>query len=380
MLRRLIIFCCILLTVYIFLGLMWLGLLTCGGILKGALWLVLLVPFASIIWLFSVIFERDESKLKQEDEYLQWFIFFGMGFVSFLFVYTAMRTVLSLVFSFFRAERADLFITSESMFWIILAAAVFSVLVGGLIARLKLVATQTDITIERLPQALDGFRIAQISDLHIGATIGARFIRRVVKKVNALQVDAIVLTGDIVDGYFSRLQKNIALLGELKADKGLFYITGNHEYYWGHQPIVEEFKRLGFSVLINSNATIEKNGASFSIAGVPDYMSESPVPSPEKASEGIPLDRVKILLAHQPSFASAAHDAGFDLMLSGHTHGGQFFPWTIAVKFFHRFYRGLGRLGKMWIYVNRGTGYWGPPIRLGSSAEISVLTLRSRRK
>jgi predicted MPP superfamily phosphohydrolase len=277
----------------------------------------------------------------------------------------------------FRVESAEFFVTSESMFWIILAAATFSVFAGGLIARLKLEATQTEISIERLPEALDGFRIAQISDLHIGATIGAGFVKRVVKKVNALQVDAIVLTGDIVDSYFARVQKSIALLGELRAERGRFYITGNHEYYWGHQPIVEEFKRLGFLVLINSNATIEKNGASFSIAGVPDYMSENPEPSPEKAAEGIPLDRVKILLAHQPSFATAAHDAGFDLMLSGHTHGGQFFPWTIAVKFFHQYYRGLGRLGKMWIYVNRGTGYWGPPIRLGSSAEISVLTFRA---
>jgi predicted MPP superfamily phosphohydrolase len=359
---------------------MWLGLLPFGGILKGTLWLVLLIPFASIIWLFSVIFERDESKFKAGDEYLAWLIFFGMGFVSFLFAYTLIRTVLSLAFLLFRAESAELFVTSDSMFWIILALAASSVVAGGLIARLKLVTTQTDITIDRLPQALDGFTIAQISDLHIGATIGAHFVKRVVKRINALQVDAIVLTGDIVDGYFSRVQKNVALLGELKAEKGRFYITGNHEYYWGHEPVIEEFKRLGFSVLINSNMTIEKNGASFSIAGVPDYMSENPEPSPEKASEGIPSDRVKILLAHQPSFASAAHDAGFDLMLSGHTHGGQFFPWTIAVKFFHQFSRGLGRLGKMWVYVNRGTGYWGPPIRLGSSAEISVITLRSLRK
>jgi predicted MPP superfamily phosphohydrolase len=380
MLRRLIIFCFILLTVYCFLGFMWLGLLPFGGLAKFALWLVLLVPFVSIIWLFSVIFERDEEKLKAGDEYLQWFIFFGMGLMSFLFVYTAIRTVLSLVFSLVHAESADNFITSEPVFWIIFGAAVFSVLVGGLIARLRLEVTQTDIVIDRLPEALNGFKIAQISDLHIGATIGPRFVKRVVAAVNAANPDAVVLTGDIVDGYLSRLKEVIALLGEIKASSARVYMTGNHEYYWGAPPIIEEFKRLGFSVPINSSVTVEKNGASFSIAGVPDYMSENPKPDPARAAEGIPPEQVKILLAHQPSFVKEAAEAGFDLMLSGHTHGGQFFPWTLAVGFFYQFSRGLGRMGKMWVYVNRGTGYWGPPIRLGSPAEISVLTLRSRRK
>jgi predicted MPP superfamily phosphohydrolase len=190
----------------------------------------------------------------------------------------------------------------------------------------------------------------------------------------------VVLTGDIVDGYFSRQKDVIALLGEIKAAHARVYMTGNHEYYWGAEPFIAEFKRLGFSVPINSSVAIEKQGAKISIAGVPDYMSENPKPDPKKALAGIPEGQVKILLAHQPSFANAAAEAGFDLMLSGHTHGGQFFPWTLAVGFFYQFSRGLGRLGKMWVYVNRGTGYWGPPIRLGSPAEISVLTLRSRRK
>jgi predicted MPP superfamily phosphohydrolase len=380
MLRRLIIFCCILLTVYFFLGFMWLGLLPFGGLAKLGLWLVLLAPFASIIWLFSVLFERDEEKFKPSDEYLQWFIFFGMGLMSFLFVFTAIRTILSLVFTIVHATSADNFMTSEPMFWIIGGAAVFSVLIGGLIARLRLEVTQNDIVIEKLPEAFDGFKIAQISDLHIGATIGPKFVKRVVKTINALQVDAVVLTGDIVDGYFSRQKDVIALLGEIKAAHARVYMTGNHEYYWGAEPFIAEFKRLGFSVPINSSVAIEKQGAKISIAGVPDYMSENPKPDPKKALAGIPEGQVKILLAHQPSFANAAAEAGFDLMLSGHTHGGQFFPWTLAVGFFYQFSRGLGRLGKMWVYVNRGTGYWGPPIRLGSPAEISVLTLRSRRK
>jgi predicted MPP superfamily phosphohydrolase len=380
MLRRLVIFCLILLTVYLFLGFTWLGLLPLSGLPRLGLWGLFLIPFASIIWLFSVLFERDEEKFKPSDEYFQWFVFFGMGFISFLFVYSVVRSIVSLVFTLARAGSIERFVASEPMFWIIFWAAVFSVFLGGLIARLRLAVTETEVFIDRLPRALDGFKIAQISDLHIGATIGARFVKRVVKKTNSLQVDAVVLTGDIVDGYFSRLKENIALLGELKMPHGRFYITGNHEYYWGAPPIIAEFKRLGFSVLINSNATVEKNGAKFSLAGVPDYMSESPRPDPQKAAEGIPSDQVKILLAHQPSFADAAAQAGFDLMLSGHTHGGQFFPWTIAVHFFHRFSRGLGRLGKMWIYVNRGTGYWGPPIRLGSSAEISILILRGTQK
>jgi len=374
--RRLVIVLSILLTGYLYLAFRWLGSIGLHGLVQISAWTLLLLPFASFIWLFVVFFQREEEET--EDSYsasaIAWIVFSSIGLVSFLFTFTLMRDLLSLFF--WIAGKHSL--NTPSSFWMIGAATLLSFIVGALLARFGLHTTHVTIPIENLPHEFEGFTIAQISDLHIGATLSAAFVKRVVRRVNNLKPDCIALTGDIVDAYYKNAKEKTSYLAELQARDGRYYITGNHEYYWGADDTIKGFEKLGFTVLINGGKTISRGRASLLIAGVPDYMSThtgGPKPDPALPLEGVAQNTVKILLAHQPSFAQAASKAGYDLQLSGHTHGGQFFPWTLVVRFFHRFYRGLDRLEKTWVYVNRGTGYWGPPIRLGSRPEISLLKL-----
>jgi predicted MPP superfamily phosphohydrolase len=376
--RRLIIFLTLLSLVYFYLGISWMGALSLSGVAELVSWLLLAIPFLSMIWMLAVLWQRDDERQSVLDTVIQWTAFMSMGFLSFTLALTVVRDVLALVLSL--VGHPEEFLHSPLSFVWLFGFAITLLVLGVISARFFLETSSVDIGLENLPKALEGFKIVQISDLHIGAMIRGGFIRKVVARVNSLQPDVIVLTGDIVDGYVEALKSEIAALGELKAKYGRYYITGNHEYYWteqaGAQAVVNEFKRLGFSALVNESEVIEKDGARIVMAGVPDYMSTEPAPDPQKALEkNGSATAVKILLAHQPSFAKAASEAGYDLQLSGHTHGGQFFPWTLIIGWFHQFPRGLGRLGKMQIYVNRGTGYWGPPVRLGASAEISLIRL-----
>lgn len=383
--RRLVIFLVLVSLVYFYLGISWVGVLALDGWAEFASWVVLAIPFLSLIWMLMVLWQRDEEKQSLLDHMIQWLAFMSMGWISFALAFTAIRDVLALLLSL--SGHPEEVLHSAASFGWIFGFAIALLAAGFFSARYLLETSEVDVRIEDLPSGLEGFKIAQISDLHIGTTIRAGFVKKVVDRVNALQPDAIVLTGDIVDGYVDALKADIGALGELKAKYGRFYVTGNHEYYWSAQPVIEEFKRMGFSTLLNESELIEKNGAKIIMAGVPDYMSSEmrgeiqgemngPKPDPKKAMERFnQTGAVKILLAHQPSFAKAASEAGYDLQLSGHTHGGQFFPWTLIIGWFHQFPRGLGRLGKTWIYVNRGTGYWGPPVRLGATAEISLIRL-----
>jgi hypothetical protein len=239
---------------------------------------------------------------------------------------------------------------------------------------------EVDVPIDGLPSALDGYRIAQVSDLHVGPTIGADFARTVVESVNALQPDMVALTGDFVDGSVEHLSEGVAPLGELKARDGVFFVTGNHEYYSGVRAWCKKMTELGAKVLLNSHAVITRDQSTLLVAGVTDHSAGRMIPShksdPVAALAGSPPCDVKLLLAHQPKSSAAAKPHGFDLQLSGHTHGGQMFPWNLLVGLVHPFSRGLYRFGAGWVYVNPGTGYWGPPMRVGVPSEITLLTLR----
>jgi predicted MPP superfamily phosphohydrolase len=197
--------------------------------------------------------------------------------------------------------------------------------------------------------------------------------------MNGLKADIIVMTGDLVDGSVAHLKDDVAPLVNLKA-KYKYFITGNHEYYSGAEDWIEEVKRLGFTVLLNEHELIEVNGAKLLLAGVTDYRAHQYIPahqsSPKKAMQGAPKADVKILLAHQPKSIDEATRAGFDLQISGHTHGGQYYPWNFIAKMVNPYIKGLHlHEHKTWIYISPGTGYWGPPIRLGNEPEITVFKL-----
>ena len=202
----------------------------------------------------------------------------------------------------------------------------------------------------------------------------------VVNKVNALAPDIVAYTGDLADGSVERLWKEIEPLSGLTATYGNFFVTGNHEYYWGINEWIECAKRLGFTVLLNENRTIYHNQGRILLGGVADYRAghfiKDHASSPEKSLAGASNADVKILLAHQPKSIFKSSKAGYDLQISGHTHGGQFFPWNYLVCLDQPFTEGLHKFHNTLIYVSRGTGFWGPPVRLCAPAEITLLKLK----
>jgi hypothetical protein len=239
---------------------------------------------------------------------------------------------------------------------------------------------EIEIALPGLPQALHGFTIAQICDIHVGPTIKRGYLQSIVNAVNRLNADMIAVTGDIVDGSVRHLSAHTTPLAQLSARHGAFFVTGNHEYYSGAQEWIAEFARLGLQVLENRHVILRHNGAELLVAGVSDYSAhhfEGGVRSDPQASiAGAPRDiGLKLLLAHQPRSAFAAAEAGFDLQLSGHTHGGQFLPWNWFVPMQQPFTAGLHRLHNLLVYTSRGTGYWGPPHRLFAPSEITYIRL-----
>lgn len=253
-------------------------------------------------------------------------------------------------------------------------------LLGFANARRRARVVTVPIPIDDLPAALHGFTIVQISDIHVGPTIRARFVKNIVETVNHLKPDLVAITGDLVDGGVAELAAHVAPLRGLESRHGSYFVTGNHEYYSGVEPWLVELAGMGIRVLHNEHVVIERGGAKLVLAGVPDYsgghFDREHRSDPQAALAGAPADAaVKMLLAHQPRSAPAAALAGFDLQLSGHTHGGQFLPWNFLIKLQQPFTAGLHRVGRLWVYVSRGTGYWGPPKRLGAPSEITRVRL-----
>lgn len=235
------------------------------------------------------------------------------------------------------------------------------------------------IPISNLHPELDGFKIVQISDVHIGTTIRKEFLESIVSRINELGADMVAITGDLVDGSVHKLKDHISPLGNLQSKYGTFFVTGNHEYYSGALSWISEIRKLGINVLLNENEIIKHGNARLLLAGVTDYKAHSIIAShasdPRKAIESSENSHFKVLLAHQPNSVLEATKAGFDLQLSGHTHGGQYFPGNFLIHFFQRFVAGLYKHENTWLYVSKGTGYWGPPLRIGAPAEITVISL-----
>jgi hypothetical protein len=239
---------------------------------------------------------------------------------------------------------------------------------------------QLSVPLRGLPREFDGFRIVQFTDLHVGPTIKREYVERVAGQVMELKPDLIAFTGDLVDGSVSWLRDDVAPLASLTAPFGMYFVTGNHEYYSGATSWIREAERLGFDVLMNEHRIVRNGSAGIVLAGVTDYGAGDFLPEhasdPVAAMDGAPRELAHILLAHQPRSIVAAERAGFDLQLSGHTHGGQFFPWNHFATLAQPYIKGLHIHGRTTVYVSRGTGYWGPPVRLGNPPEITVITLR----
>jgi predicted MPP superfamily phosphohydrolase len=303
----------------------------------------------------------------------------AMGFFSSLFVLTLSRELVLLgVRLFLSGAQAQLWIGPSAQLTLYLS--LFVSMTGFIIARRRPGIVEIKIPVVDLPLALHGFSIAQISDLHVGPTIKRGFVEGIVQQTNDLKADMIAVTGDLVDGSVQQLSTHTAPLAGLKARHGAYFVTGNHEYYSGERAWTAEIRRLGLRVLKNEHVVLKHDGASLVLAGVTDISAHHFDPEqrsdPATALRGAPGDAgAKVLLAHQPSSAMAAANAGFDVQISGHTHGGQFWPWNLFIHLFQPFSGGLHRLKNLWIYVSRGTGYWGPPNRFGVPSEITRIRL-----
>ena len=310
---------------------------------------------------------------------LTWAGLLAGGFASSLLVLTVLRDLLLLPAMVVLHTETFRAAAGYSAWGVPLIALGFSTL-GLFNARRRPQLVEVDIRLRDLPLALHGFTITQISDIHVGPTIRRGFLERIVDQVNSLESDLIAITGDLVDGSVPELALHVEPLSRLRARHGCFFVTGNHEYYSGAAAWVSELRRLGVFVLQNEHVVLQHEGGSLVLAGVTDYSAhhfdERERSDPQAALAGAPPDAaLKILLAHQPRSAAAAEAAGFHLQLSGHTHGGQFLPWNIFLRLQQPFTAGLHRLKDLWVYTSRGTGYWGPPKRLGAPAEITRLRL-----
>jgi len=344
-----------------------------GSVLAvGALYLA-----ASVVLMPLALRVRQSAHHAWGDR-IAWAGLLAMALFSSLCVLTLLRDAVLLATSAVLAHGAQLLLARQSALLVIVLTLVMTLAGFWLARRPRLI--DVTVPIRRLPPALRGFVIAQISDVHVGATIKRGFVAAVVDRVNRLQADMVAVTGDMVDGSVEHLRGHMAPLAGLRSRHGSFFVTGNHEYYSGEAAWSVEMARLGLTVLKNRHVVVDHDGAAVVIAGVTDLsahrFNRAERSDPAAALRGAPADAgAKILLAHQPRSAPAAETAGFDLQLSGHTHGGQFWPWNLFLRWVEPFSNGLYRLRTLMLYVSRGTGYWGPPNRFGVPAEITRIRL-----
>jgi predicted MPP superfamily phosphohydrolase len=268
------------------------------------------------------------------------------------------------------------------------AATTGVVAIAGVRSALRPPEVRTvEVPLAKLPKALDGFTIAQLTDVHVGNTIGRDFVVELVARTNAIGADLVAITGDLIDGSVAHLKDVVDPLRALAAPHGVFFVTGNHEYYAardgaaGADDWIELLRGMGITTLRNERVAVERDGAAFDLAGVDDWSARpfggGHGPDLSRALGGRDAARELVLLAHQPRQIPAAAEAGVGLVLSGHTHGGQIWPFRFVVRLFTPYVSGLFRVGETWAYVSRGSGYFGPPLRVAEPSEITRLVLRS---
>jgi predicted MPP superfamily phosphohydrolase len=339
---------------------------------SSAAWVVLWAFFASIF----VGFAGGRLLPRPLARAAQWVGFTWMGAFGLLLVATALSDLLLWSVGF-AVGIDDRWLALRAL--AVVGLVIPALVVGFVVARAPRIK-RIELPVANLPLAFDGFRIAQISDVHIGETLTRSFAEHVVRTVNSLNADAVAVTGDLVDGSVAKLHNEVGPFSQLRGKNGVFYVTGNHEYYHGGSSWAAECRRLGMIVLHNQHKVLERDGQRLVIAGVPDVeggrFSPEHEPDVAEAFRGAPPDAARILLAHQPRLAKRAQGTRVDLMLSGHTHGGQIFPFMFFVKLQQPVIGGFATLWGVPTYTSNGTGYWGPPFRIGPRGEITEITLR----
>ncbi len=308
---------------------------------------------------------------------------FAMAYLNFLVSFVVVRDIAALVLNFTSYE-----VQSESLYdlnalGVMLVLPLILILLGTVIVRVGPKIKTIEIPFPHLPAAFDGFKILHITDLHISSGLPVKFVQKLAEGAQKVSADIVVYTGDILDSSAHRHLPEFEILKSIRGPDGVFYVPGNHEYYWRIDQALAAFRSIGAAVLLNQSFTIEKGTEKLQIAGIPDpaaRMFQEELPDFQKLAPQLDKDSFKIFLSHQPFVADEAAKYGFDLQLSGHTHGGQFFPWNFLIGFFQKYAKGRYRVGNMQLYVNQGTGYWGPSLRLGTYCELTQIVLRKSGK
>ncbi|MBX7059506.1 MAG: metallophosphoesterase [Leptospirales bacterium] len=332
-----------------------------------------------LTFLARVLYEANNPGL----EGIAWLAYVGLGLFSLLFTFFAIRDLAGLIWHAAAWALPQLQQPGpQGQTWINAAVALAALLLfafGFFTARRDPVVRRIRVSFANLHPDLVGMRLVQLSDIHIGPTIKRPFIERLVKRVNALECDGIAITGDLVDGSVKDLLADALPLQDL-THRPVFFVTGNHEYYSGALQWLAALEKMGIRVLVNAHEILQRGNARVVMAGVADITAHQMIPhhlsDPFKALSGA-RGELRVLLAHQPRSVFAAAEAGADLVLSGHTHAGQYFPGTLIVRLVQPFVVGLGRFRDTQVYTSPGTGYWGPPLRLGTRAEITILEFAS---
>ena len=350
-------------------------------------WVILILSFVSLI---LHLYLRVNDIYFHISQILAWIGYTSLGLVSTLFCLSFFRdlliipilTILKIKEFFIKAKKISLFNPEKRNFlfkasgYSIAALSSCTTFFGYFAALQKPKVVQIDITLKQNLKNLKGLKIVQFTDLHVGPTIRYDYIKQVCDIIHSLNADIIVFTGDLADGSPQDLAHDISPLKGLYAPHGKYFVTGNHEYYSGAKRWIHQARILGFVPLINEHRVIKYKKGLLTLAGVTDIRGaaffETHRSNPKKAIQGCPEKSFKLLCAHQPTSVYQASPAGFDLQLSGHTHGGQYFPFNYFIKLEHPFVKGLYQYQNTQVYVNQGTGYWGPPLRIGTFPEITL--------
>lgn len=302
-----------------------------------------------------------------------------MAYINFLISLIILRDVFAFLDKISIATLSLETLYSSQATTTLMGLPVLFILVGHLIVRKGAFNKTVPLRFTHLPADLENLRIVHITDLHISPSLPVRLVKKLVSQVNKLKPDLIVFTGDILDSFVEKHTEEFQILKGLHAKHGIYYVPGNHEYYWNATKSLQAFRDIGFQVLINKAESLRLGSAELQMIGIPDPAAnhfKEEGPDLVKVQSQLKPDSFKVLLSHQPALAKHIEKLGVDLQLSGHTHGGQFFPWNLLIVFFQRYNKGLYRIGDMQLYVNQGTGYWGPQLRLGTYCELTEIILR----
>lgn len=345
---------------------------------NAAVLVFLALVFGVVLAMPLYFWSQDRNNHKPWHDTFFAFSHMAIGYINFLMVLIILRDLLA-----FAANYLPLGISNDTLYdaqsmALMLVLPVAFIILGTVVVRVGPRLKKVDLQFKDLPKELEGLRILHITDLHISRSLPTHFIEKLVTLCRKNPADLVVFTGDILDDIPARYKDDMELLKSIPSKFGSYYVPGNHEYYWQAEQSIGAFEKLGFNVLINNSHTLNFGPSELQICGIPDpaaRMFQHEAPDFEKLNKTLHPQAFKILLAHQPTLADKAAPLGIQLQLSGHTHGGQFFPWNLLIGFFQKYGKGLYHIQNLQLYVNQGTGYWGPSLRLGTYCELAEIRL-----